>query len=54
MKVFYISDRQSGRIVSHVTCLTAYLIDNVAHYVIGADGDEPFAGKSGHNWRKLT
>lgn len=52
LKILYISDRQSGGIVSHVKCLTACLPDNVEHYVIGVDGDEPFAGKSGHDWRE--
>ena len=52
MKVLYISDRQPGGIVSHVKCLTACLPDDVERYVIGVDGDEPFAGTSGHDWRE--
>ena len=41
-----------GGIVSHVKCLTECLPPEVGRYVIGVDGDEPFAGKNGHDWRE--
>ena len=41
-----------GGIVNHVKCLTDCLPPEVGRYVIGVDGDEPFAGKNGHDWRE--
>lgn len=48
MRVLYISDRGVGGIKNHVRCVRASLPNEVEAYVIGED--EPFAGKSGHDW----
>ena len=52
VKVLYIGDRNAGGIVSHVKCLTSCLPPEVDWHVIGFGGDEPFAGKSGHDIRE--
>ena len=52
MKILYISDRRDGGIKRHVQCLRSCLPPEVEHYTIGED--EPFAGKSGHDWRELV
>ena len=48
MRVLYISDRGAGGIKNHVRCVRASLPKEMVAYVIGED--EPFAGKSGHDW----
>ena len=53
MKVLYISDRRTGGIASHVKCLAECLPPDVGRYVIGVGGDEPFAGRSGHDVREF-
>ena len=53
MRVLYIGDRRAGGIASHVKCLTECLPSDVERYVIGIDGDEPFAGRSGHDIREF-
>ena len=53
MKVLYIGDRRAGGIAGHVKCLTECLPESVERYVIGVGGDEPFAGRSGHDIREF-
>ena len=52
MKILYVSDRGKGGIKNHARCLWECLrgVDGVDVYCIGED--EPFAGKSGHDWRE--
>lgn len=50
LRVLYVSDRLQGGIKAHVRCLRATLPEDVEAHVIGED--EPFAGKSGHDWKE--
>lgn len=52
MRVLFVSDRRDGGIKRHVRCLRSCLPPEVEHYTIGED--EPFSGKSGHDWRELA
>ena len=49
MRVLYISDRGEGGVKSHVQCLRECLPKEVTTYMIGASGDEEFAGRTGHS-----
>lgn len=56
MRILYISDRGKGGIKNHVKCLLQCLkgVEGVETYCIGED--EPFAGKSGHDfaeWKQI-
>ena len=51
--MLYISDRRAGGIAGHVKCLTECLPPDVERYVIGIGGEEPFAGRSGHDLREF-
>ena len=56
MRILYISDRGKGGIKNHVRCLLECLkgVEGIETYCIGED--EPFAGKSGHDfaeWKQI-